>query len=232
MNADALIFCNLYLYCQNNPIRGIDNNGHDYCDLVSPKSSVLVLYDGRENATAEHPNLKGLKSQGSWAVSTLRENGYETTYMTFTTIPEFIEAWNSIKPGQYDVILIYAHGSAGSIDCDHAFIRNEEGTLPYMEGENMCYPAGCLNTIDTKKIGLFSCNGATPNGNNKTAAGMLSRKANGAPVTAAYNASVNYEPGTGNPCLGPGLSGRNPFFENVRRIIRFLSCDWIEISEK
>ena len=99
-----------------------------------------------------------------------------------------------------------------------------------MERDNRCYPADCLRRKKIGRIVLLSCNGATPNSKGRSAAEMFSKKTYGGPVTAAYNASVNYGEGTGNPSLGPGINLNNGIFTNISHFLRFLTSDWVTME--
>ena len=59
---------------------------------------------------------------------------------------------------------------------------------------------------------------------------MFSMKTYGAPVTAAYNSSVNYEEGTGNPYLSPGLNFKHDIITNAVNSFRFLFAGWVTIK--
>ena len=177
LNADCVISKNLFAYCSNNSIKCIDISGYN-------DTNVLIMYDARPNRTQEHDEYRGLRSQGLWAVKEYVKAGCKVDTKPFYNISGFVSAWNSIEPDKYDIVLIYVHGSPGTLDCNGEFLRNESGTESYIvkssKEEYRCYPAGCLKTTRVGKIGLFSCNGATPNSRGRSAAEMISAKASGA----------------------------------------------------
>ena len=215
---------NLFAYAHNAPIARADSDGTD---------SYYVIYDARPNATKEETNNKGLKMQGEWAIAELESAGHQVTGGAFTTIPEFIGAWNNAGEYQYDYIIIYAHGSPGTIDCDGGYLKEtlESGIDP---NGHYCYSS--INELEeirvNKGIILLSCNGATPNSDYMTAIGMLSSKADGAPTIGSAYASINYHEGTGLPYQTPGISARNPPRRNIQNIMLWIGAKcWVTFSK-
>ncbi len=206
---------NLYTYAHNVPISRADIDGAD---------SYYIIYDSRPNATEQEPNNKGLRLQGEWAVQELRQAGHTVTSAGFTTIPEFISAWNNAGNYQYDYIVIYAHGSPGTIDCAGGYLKETTASGLDKNGHE-CY--GSINELEeirlNKGIYLLSCNGATPDSAYKTAIGMLSIKADGISTTGSAYASINYRDGTGYPYQSPGISWDN----GIKKTLR-ISCIILE----
>ena len=215
---------NAYAYSRNAPTIRADANGQD---------SIYVIYDSRPNATDEHPEYKGLTLQGEWAINALRENGHYVMPAGFTNIPEFIAAWNNAGAYEYDYIIIYAHGSPGTIDCAGGYLKETTESGEDANG-NHCYSS--INELKeirvNKGIYLLSCNGATPNSEYMTAIGMLSSKAGGAPTMGSAYASVNYYEGTGIPYQSPGLKWSNGLSKNFSNLMNWLyaSC-WVTFSK-
>ena len=215
---------NLFAYAHNAPIARADSDGTD---------SYYVIYDARPNATKEETNNKGLKMQGEWAIAELESAGHQVTGGTFTTIPEFIGAWNKAGEYQYDYIIIYAHGSPGTIDCNGGYLKETLESEIDSKG-NRCYSS--INELEeirvNKGIILLSCNGATPNSDYMTAIGMLSSKADGAPTIGSAYASINYHEGTGLPYQTPGISARNPLRRNIQNIMLWIGAKcWVTFSK-
>ena len=215
---------NLFAYAHNAPIARADSDGTD---------SYYVIYDARPNATKEETNNKGLKMQGEWAIAELESAGHQVTGGTFTTIPEFIGAWNKAGEYQYDYIIIYAHGSPGTIDCNGGYLKETLESGIDSKG-NRCYSS--INELEeirvNKGIILLSCNGATPNSDYMTAIGMLSSKADGAPTIGSAYASINYHEGTGLPYQTPGISARNPLRRNIQNIMLWIGAKcWVTFSK-
>ena len=215
---------NLFAYAHNAPIARADSDGTD---------SYYVIYDARPNATKEETNNKGLKMQGEWAIAELESVGHQVTGGAFTTIPEFIGAWNNAGEYQYDYIIIYAHGSPGTIDCDGGYLKETLESGIDSKG-NRCYSS--INELEeirvNKGIILLSCNGATPNSDYMTAIGMLSSKADGAPTIGSAYASINYHEGTGLPYQTPGISARNPLRRNIQNIMLWIGAKcWVTFSK-
>lgn len=215
---------NAYAYSRNAPTIRADANGQD---------SIYVIYDSRPNATDEHPEYKGLTLQGEWAINALRENGHYVMPAGFTNIPEFIAAWNNAGAYEYDYIIIYAHGSPGTIDCAGGYLKETTESGEDANG-NHCYSS--INELKeirvNKGIYLLSCNGATPNSEYMTAIGMLSSKAGGAPTMGSAYASVNYYEGTGIPYQSPGLKWSSGLSKNFSNLMNWLyaSC-WVTFSK-
>ena len=214
----------IYAYSRNAPTIRADANGQD---------SIYVIYDSRPNATDEHPEYKGLTLQGEWAINALRENGHYVMPAGFTNIPEFIAAWNNAGAYEYDYIIIYAHGSPGTIDCAGGYLKETTESGEDANG-NHCYSS--INELKeirvNKGIYLLSCNGATPNSEYMTAIGMLSSKAGAAPTMGSAYASVNYYEGTGIPYQSPGLKWSNGLSKNFSNLMNWLyaSC-WVTFSK-
>ena len=215
---------NLFAYAHNAPIARADSDGTD---------SYYVIYDARPNATKEETNNKGLKMQGEWAIAELESAGHQVTGGAFTTIPEFIGAWNNAGEYQYDYIIIYAHGSPGTIDCNGGYLKETLESGIDSKG-NRCYSS--INELEeirvNKGIILLSCNGATPNSDYMTAIGMLSSKADGAPTIGSAYASINYHEGTGLPYQTPGISRKNSPWRNIQNIMLWIGAKcWVTFSK-
>lgn len=160
-------------------------------------------------------------------------NGHYVMPAGFTNIPEFIAAWNNAGAYEYDYIIIYAHGSPGTIDCAGGYLKETTESGEDANG-NHCYSS--INELKeirvNKGIYLLSCNGATPNSEYMTAIGMLSSKAGGAPTMGSAYASVNYYEGTGIPYQSPGLKWSNGLSKNFSNLMNWLyaSC-WVTFSK-
>ena len=210
---------NAYIYSKNNSVVCADADGTD---------CYYVIYDNRENGKE-----KGLRLQGEWAISFLESIGHDVECAGFTDIPGFARAWNNIGTKKYDYIVIYAHGSPGTIDCNGGYLK--ETLTEYKDSnDHYCYSSKIrLSDIQvTKGIILLSCNAATPDSEYMTAIGMLSSKAGGAPTTGSAYASVNYYPGTGIPKQGPGISGENSLWTNISRLLYYIGARcWVTFSK-
>ena len=211
---------NAYAYCLNSPITRCDKTGSDSC---------YIIYDNRENATKENQNLKGLRSQGEWAIKAVEELGYEAKPAPFTTIIEFIEQWNAADGKDYDYILIYAHGSIGTIDCNGEYIKQVDHEFKD-KNDYIARSSNRLKTITVKhEVYLFSCNGATIDDEGTSAAEMLYNKTRVASVIAAQNASVRYKRNTGIPELSPGVDLHN-WKESLWNIWNYQWSRWVILS--
>ena len=214
---------NLFTYACNVPIVRADSDGTD---------SWYIIYDNRPNATEQEPDNKGLKMQGEWAIEELALSGENVQGAGFEDIPGFISAWNNAGINQYDYIIIYAHGSPGTIDCAGGYLQETLNSGKDARG-NTCYSS--INELKeiriNKGILLLSCNGATPDGEYRTAIGMLSSKAGGVATMGSAYASINYENGTGIPYQTPGISSDNTLWNNLNNILNWLfaSC-WVTYS--
>lgn len=178
------------------------------------------------------PDAKGLKMQGEWAIDALQSAGHQATGGGFTSIPEFVSAWNSAGKYRYDYIIIYAHGSPGTIDCAGGYLKETLCSGTDANGYS-CYSS--INELEeirvNKGIVLLSCNGATPTSNYMTAIGMLSSKANGVATTGSAYASINYYEGTGIPYQAPGISRENTLMENMQNFLLWITAkSWVTFS--
>ncbi|MBQ7872211.1 MAG: RHS repeat-associated core domain-containing protein, partial [Oscillospiraceae bacterium] len=163
---------NMFAYCLNSPIICADYSGYE---------TVVVIYDGRQSGFLGVFG-KGFKRQSGFIISDLADQGYDVIALSYTTMDEFVEAWNSMSDLGCDVYRVYivGHGAPGSLDCAGKRLRVHKGDFSYNDLE-------CIDVEDA--LYLFCCNGGTVDEFNTTTAENLAERVN-CKVWAA-NAGVN-----------------------------------------
>lgn len=207
---------NMYAYCGNNPILFVDYTG---------QAKVAVLYDGRSSGIlGGYIGGIGFERQGSLIAQKMQRLGYIVESYAFYNIGEFVLQWNSMS-GEYDYIIIAAHGAPGSLDCSGQRIRYQNGDYSFSDLQEVSV---------NRSVHLYSCNGGTIDGYGTSVAKQLTNLTN-APTTAVKDGKMNLSWSTGDAqnaggkmviilpiqpgtCYFPQLPGQpNPFmaaFEN------------------
>lgn len=172
---------NGFCYASNCPVTIADYDGFD---------SVYILYDARPDASE---GGKGFPNQTKWWEETLISEGYTVEKKGYTSIDEFVDAWNEMPDG--DTLMIIGHGAKGTLDCNGqrlgvAFDPNADPEITHLSSE--------LNGKVFREVYLFTCHGATSGYKGISLADMISEKTK-APTYAVKNGKLNYERGTGIP---------------------------------
>ncbi len=190
----GVIGFNMFSYCNNNPVNGVDATGDCSwffgkrdCGKTTCKNSkyyierrVAVIYDGRTSGYLfGRFGGEGFAHQGKELVKRLSKSFTVTSY-TFRTIHEFVDCWNSLS-GKYDAIYILGHGQPGKLNSKGGSLMPRGGTYSYSH----------LKKVESTDLFLYICNGATPNDSGISTAKCFARLT-GATVHAVAYGKMNF----------------------------------------
>ena len=205
LNADALASTgqgilgnNMFAYCLNNPGNMVDPTGHccviwgynlwdcgectcrDSANYDPDPPRAAIIYDARDSGFLRLKG-KGFKDHGSIYAMALKTS-HDVEEYPFTDMDEFVEAWNSLS-GEYDRVIIMAHGYDGGMSCNGASISNSS---------KEDYDFGDLNPVPVVTVYLFTCNGATIDAKGNSVAMIFAYLTSGN-VWAVYNGRLSYD---------------------------------------
>ena len=213
INADGLVSTgqgftgnNMFAYCGNNPVNRVDPTGmcDEYlwglftvdCQSASCPTSecynpnakqVLVIYDANSSGFLRYFGGEGFQAQGEDLIAELSEK-YAVTACPYTTMGEFVNAWNSIE-GEYYAIYVLGHGYAGGMRCGDERISNST---------QEAYKLSDLKNVNALNIFLYICDGATLDSKGNSVANIMASQITGGSVWAVANGSLNFSSSTGH----------------------------------
>ena len=173
----------MFTYCLNNPVMLVDPDGRcsrflgflwkidcgkatceDSVNYNPSATRVAVIYDGRYSGLLRTDILaKGFRDQGQVVINDL-ETIHAVESFAYSDMDGFVNAWNSLG-GEYDKIYILGHGYPGGMSCDGKSISNSG---------NEAYSFWDLNPVPARTVYLYTCHGASFDGQGNSVAAAFS----------------------------------------------------------
>lgn len=175
----TVLSCNLFAYCENDPV---DYNDETGCAKNHGKYHYFFVYSRKGS---------DFKRQAKWMANYAYKNK-KVKFIYIEKVTDFIKEWNKLPSKRIIDVHLFLHGYRGSL----CF---KDGELIYdksLKSKNNHYFSELKKINPTGKVYLYSCNGGTNYSSNpkktNSVAQQLAKKVDTHVVRAAVDDSVNY----------------------------------------
>ncbi len=175
----TVLSCNLFAYCENDPVNYNDETG---CAKNHGKYHYFFVYSRKGS---------DFKRQAKWMANYAYKNK-KVKFIYIEKVTDFIKEWNKLPSKRIIDVHLFLHGYRGSL----CF---KDGELIYdkaLKSKNNHYFSELKKINPTGKVYLYSCNGGTNYSSNpkktNSVAQQLAKKVDTHVVRAAVDDSVNY----------------------------------------